>query len=395
MEKTTKEKIHHIPHVLYHWRAIPGSTAGGPGAKQYAYEAGRRAIRDHFERIGIPATVTEGISGSNRVQYALPTTAPMVSCIICTRDKVDLLKVIVDGLLHETDYPNLEVLIINNQSAEKSTLDYFDSLKQEARVRVLDFNAPFNFSAMNNFGAKAARGEILAFLNNDLKVIHADWLTELVRFANQQNTGAVGAKLYYPDGSLQHGGVILGIGQVEGYSHGVAGHSHKGFPQFAYGFIGRTIVNQCFSAVTAACLLTRKSIFEKVGGFDEAKLAVAFNDIDLCLRIGELGLRITWTPFSQLYHFESASRGSDQTPQNFPRFQRECDYMMQRWGRTLGNDPAYNPNLTLEKEDFSLAFPPRVTYPWRTQAEETKTVTTHTKVPSFNLEQPVTTDAQI
>lgn len=395
IEKTTKERIHHIPHVLYHWRAIPGSTAGGPGAKQYAYEAGRRAIRDHFQRIGIEATVTEGISGSNRVQYALPASLPLVSCIICTRDRVELLKVIVDGILHETDYTNVEVLIINNQSAEPATLAYFQSLKTEKRVRVIDYNAPFNFSAINNFGAKHAKGEIFAFLNNDLKVIHADWLTELVRFICQNDVGAVGAKLYYPDGTLQHGGVVLGIGQVEGYSHGVAGHSHKGFPQFAYGFIGRTIVNQCFSAVTAACLLTKKSIFEKIGGFEENKLAVAFNDIDLCLRIGELGLRIVWTPFSQLYHFESASRGSDQTPENFPRFQRECDYMMQRWAKTLEKDPAYNPNLTLEKEDFSLAFPPRVTYPWKTQEEAVISVTDFSSLPSPILEQPVTTDVQV
>jgi len=396
VEKTTKDKIHHIPYVLYHWRAIPGSTAGGPGAKQYAYEAGRRAIRDHFKRMNIKATITEGISGCNRVQYELPDPTPLVSCIICTRDRVELLKVIVDGILHETNYPNLEVLIINNQSAESATLQYFESLKSETKVRVIDYNAPFNFSAINNFGAKHAKGEIFAFLNNDLKVIHADWLTELVRFACQKNTGAVGAKLYYPDGSLQHGGVVLGIGQVEGYSHGIAGHSHKGFPQFAYGFIGRTIVNQCFSAVTAACLVTRKSIFEKVGGFDENKLAVAFNDIDLCLRIREQGYLITWTPYSQLYHFESATRGSDQTPQNFPRFQRECDYMMQRWGRQLGSDPAYNPNLTLEKEDFSLAFPPRVTPPWKTQIESKDTkVTTPSTMTSSYIERPVTTHAEL
>jgi len=228
-------------------------------------------------------------------------------------------------------------------------------------VRVLRYDAPFNFSAMNNFAAKETAAPLLLFLNNDIQVIEPGWLKEMVRFAVRPEFGAVGAKLLYANDTVQHVGVVLGIG-------GVADHVHRFYPRHTDGYFGRAAVTMAFSAVTAACLLTRREIFEKVGGFDAEHLAVAYNDVDLCLRIGELGLRIVHTPFAELYHLESASRGSDQDPARQARFTAEAEWMKKRWGAKLRNDPAYNPNLSLSRIDFSLAFPPRVEKPWVTEA---------------------------
>lgn len=363
IERIGHARVRHLPQVLYHWRAVPTSVASGPGVKAYALKNARRALSEHLARLGAPAEVEGGYNEFHRVRYRLPSPLPKVSVIIGTRDRVDLLKVIVDGLLRETDYDPLEILIVDNQSSDAKTLAYFKALQSENRVRVLAYDAPFNFSAINNFAARQASGEVLAFLNNDLKVMHQDWLKEMVAFALRPEVGAVGAKLYYPNDTIQHAGVILGIG-------GVAGHSHKGLARSEPGFIGRVKVSQNVSAVTGACLVTRREVFERVGGFDQENLAVAFNDVDLCLRLHRFGYRVVWTPFAELYHFESASRGSDQTAATFPRFEREFACMRSRWGALLDRDPCYNPNLTLEKEDFSLAFPPRVAQPWLTLTQE-------------------------
>lgn len=351
------DEIRHIPHVLYHWRAIPGSTALASDAKSYARSAGVRALEDHFRRRDIKVEVEETTGGNYRIAYPLPDVLPLVSLIVPTRDKVDLLRVCVDGLLNATDYPNLEVIIANNQSTEAQTLAYFDQLRADPRVRIVDFDAPFNFSGINNFAVAQSRGEIVGLINNDIEVIEPGWLKEMVSHAVRPEIGAVGAMLYFPDDRIQHAGVILGLG-------GVAGHAYLCKPRNWPGQMNRARVVQNLSCVTAACLLLRKSIYDEVNGLDEG-LRVAFNDSDFCIRIRDAGYRNLWTPWAQLYHHESASRGQEDSPEKLARFNSEVDFMRQRWGAAIEQDPAYNPNLSLTIESFVLSWPPRVTYPFR------------------------------
>jgi len=261
----------------------------------------------------------------------------------------------VESILHKTTYRPFEILIVNHQSDDPRTLAYLERLSKEGKARVIDYEGPFNFSRINNMAVSHTRGTVLCFLNNDVEVISPGWLREMVSHALRPEIGAVGAMLYYLDDTIQHGGVILGIG-------GVAGHAYRYLPRGTPGQMGRAWLAQNLSAVTAACLVMRREVFEEVGGFDE-RLAIAFNDVDLCLRIRERGYRILWTPFAELYHREGVSRGRDTIESE--RFRQEIRFMQERWGEQLLRDPAYNPNLTLEREDFSLAFPPRVSKPWR------------------------------
>ncbi|MGF7210553.1 GT2 family glycosyltransferase [Skermanella aerolata] len=355
---TEPNRIRHIPHILYHWRvfATSGSFSTDHGGK--AAEAGRRAVAEHLERTGQAAQVVPGISGYNRVRRALPDPVPRVSLIVPTRDRVELLRNCIDGLLDRTDYPDLEVLIVDNASVEPETLAYFDGLAAEPRVRILRREGPFNFSALNNDAATQATGSLIGFVNNDIEVIEPGWLSEMASHAARPGVGAVGAKLLYGDGKIQHAGVILGV-------LGVAGHTHKGFGRHDYGYFSRLRLCQNLSCVTAACMVMPKAVFESVGGFDAVNLAIAFNDVDLCIRIREAGYQVIWTPYSELYHLESASRGSDLTPENRDRFAAEVKYMQDRWGDVLRRDPYYNPNLSLDATDFSLAGTPRVTRPWQ------------------------------
>ena len=256
--------------------------------------------------------------------------------------------------LHLSKY-DYEILIIDNDSNDPATLRYLQQLTSEGRVRVIRDDRPFNFSALNNNAVHAASGELIGLLNNDLEIISPDWLSEMVAIALQPDVGAVGAKLLYPDNTLQHAGIILGLGADR-----VAGHAHYHFPKSRHGYFGRTHLISSFSAVSAACLVIKKSIYEQVGGLDEMNLPIAFNDVDFCLRVQDAGYHNIWTPYAELYHHESASRGYDNTPEKQARFAKETQYMKLRWGDLLFNDPAYNPNLTLEQEDFSLATPPRV-----------------------------------
>jgi len=351
-------QVHHIPRVLYHWRAIPGSTALVIDEKSdYPFIAAKRALTDHLAQQRIAAEL-EPVKGHHwRLRHALPSPAPKVSIIIPTRNAANLLRVCVESLLAKTSYPDFEVIVVNNRSDDEATLAYFTALGALG-VRVLDFDAPFNFSALNNFAARAAQGEVLAFLNNDLEVIGGDWLDEMVAQALRPGVGAVGAMLYYPDDTVQHAGVVLGLTGPAGRD-GVAGHAFKGAPRGSEGQRNRLRLVQNYSAVTAACLVIRRATFEAVGGFNATDLPVAFNDIDLCLRVLDAGFRNLWTPFAELYHHESASRGAEDTPAKLERFAREAAYMRRVWGARLDRDPAYNPNLTLTREDFSLAFPPR------------------------------------
>lgn len=348
------KQIHHIPRVLYHWRSHAGSTAQAADTKPYALMAGEKALNEYFERQKTQAKALL-IGHGYRVRYALPDNPPMVSLIIPTRNGLQLIQQCVESIFKKTTYPNYEILIVDNGSDDPPTLKYLDDLQADARVRVLRDNRPFNYSALNNAAVKLARGEVVGLLNNDLEVISPDWLSEMIGVALQLGVGAVGARLWYPNNTLQHGGVILGVG-------GVAGHAHKHLPRQQYGYFNRASLNQSFSAVTAACMVIRKSVYEEVGGLNETDLQIAFNDIDFCLRVREAGYRNIWTPYAELYHHESATRGFEDTPDKQARFTQEVQYMKQRWGEQLLNDPAYSPNLTLDHEDFSLAWPPRVEF---------------------------------
>ena len=252
----------------------------------------------------------------------------------------------VGSILNKTSYEPFEILVLDNGSVEKETQAYLADLHQDPRIRVLRYPHPFNYSAINNFGAREAKGSILALLNNDIEVITSDWLTEMVSFAAQEKIGCVGAKLYYPNRAIQHAGVVLGIG-------GVAGHSHKYFQAHEAGYFGRLKVVQNFSAVTGACLVVRKNVFFEVGGLDEG-LKVAFNDVDFCLKVRKAGYRNVWTPFAELYHHESLSRGHEDTPERKKRFRSEVAFMKEKWGDVLKSDPFYSPHLTLDREDFSI-----------------------------------------
>jgi len=345
-------RIRHVPHVLYHWRAVEGSTALTPTAKDYAEEASRRALREHtgvaVEAGPLPLTY--------RVRWPVPDPAPLVSIVIPTRDATDLLAKCIETLVARTSYRPYEIIVIDNQSRDRASLRYLGDLEQRQMTRVFRYDAPFNFSAINNFGVSQARGEIVGLLNNDLEIIEPDWLTQMVAQACRPEVGAVGAMLLYPDGTVQHGGAILGIG-------GIASHAHRNFPRGETGYFGRLRLVQNLSAVTGACLVIRRNVYRQVGGLDET-IAVAFNDIDLCLRVGAAGFRNVFLPDAVLFHHESKSRGKEDTPEKRARFAREVEMMKARWGPTLQTDPAYNPNLTLESEDFALAWPPRVRKPW-------------------------------
>ncbi|QWP78820.1 glycosyltransferase family 2 protein [Lysobacter sp. K5869] len=349
-ERLDADQIVHVPQVLYHWRVLPESTALSADAKPYALEAGRRALEEHYARTGVRGRVEITGHGYYRCVRSLGRR-PLVSLIVPTRDRADLLRVCVESVLARTGYEPLELLVVDNGSSEPDALSYLDALRRRPRVRVLDWPLPFNFSALINHAAAQARGEILCLLNNDTEAIASDWLDELVSHAVREEVGAVGGMLYYPGDTIQHAGVILGIG-------GVAGHAHGHLRRGSNGYLGRAGVVQNLSAVTGACLALRREVFAEVGGMDES-LAVAFNDVDLCLRLHARGYRNVWTPHAELYHHESASRGPEDTPEKRERFLGETAIMLRRWGEFLSNDPAYNPNLSLNSVHFELAFPPR------------------------------------
>jgi GT2 family glycosyltransferase len=346
--------IRHIPHVLYHWRMKPGSI----GDKSHAADAALCAIRDHLTRRGVVADVipAPGYPAFNRVRYQTPPVPPLVSIIVPTRDRAKLLRRCVESVLTKTDYRRFEVIIVDNGSSEKQTAGCFELLGRDPRVRIIRHDMAFNFSALNNRAAKQAAGEVLVLLNNDIEVIAEGWLTELVAQALRPEVGPVGAMLYYPDNTIQHAGILLGVG-------GIANHAHRHLARGAPGYFGRAALAQSFSAVTGACLAIRRDKYEALGGLDES-LAVAFNDVDLCLRAAAHGWRTMWTPYAELYHHESASRGPDVGPDAAVRLEHESQIMRQRWGDLLQADPCYSRNLTAEREDFSLGFPPRVCKPW-------------------------------
>lgn len=343
------KEIVHIPRVLYHWRAIEGSTATSAGEKSYTTDAGIKALQNYFHLIGRDdVTVGQGkLANTYKVNWGIKHQ-PKVSLLIPTRDKKDITEVAVRSILDRTTYSNYEIIILDNGSVEPETLAFFENIQRESqKVKVLRYDYPFNYSAINNFGVKYTDGEIIGLVNNDVEVINPEWLTEMVSHAIRPEIGCVGAKLYYSNDSIQHAGVILGI-------QGVAGHSHKYFDRSATGYFSRLSIVQNVSAVTAACLLVRRSVYDAVDGLNEEDLKVAFNDVDFCLKVREAGFRNLWTPYAELYHYESISRGAEDNPEKIARFNKEIEYMKKRWGDLLSHDPYYSPNLTLRREDFSI-----------------------------------------
>jgi GT2 family glycosyltransferase len=365
IEHLSARQIVHIPHVLYHWRIHDAGSAGDAQSKPDATLAGLKAVNEHLERTGRPARAQMVGNGRYRVSWDAPDPLPLVSILIPTRNQVGLLKQCIETLERLTDYAPREVLIIDNGSSDQAALEYLETLRHRAGYRVLRDDRPFNFSALNNLGAREARGEYLVLLNNDIEVIEADWLKEMVSLAVRPEAGAVGAKLLYPDGTIQHGGILLGIGSTA-ETPGVAGHAFKGLGRNAPGYSGRAQITQSWAAVTGACLVMSKAKFQEVGGLNDDQLAVAYNDVDLCLRAREAGYTNLWTPHAVLIHHESISRGRDTSTHGRGRLAKEMGWMVGRWSQVLLADPASNPNLSLAKPDFALADPPRVGWerPW-------------------------------
>lgn len=349
------DAVVHIPRVLYHWRVVEGSTALDSGEKSYTTEAGIKALSDYFASQSLAANVEMGFAPNTyRVRYRIPQPEPLVTLLIPTRDHRTLTETCVRSILTKTTYTNFEILVLDNGSVEAETLEFFRCIQQDdGRVKVLRYDHPFNYSAINNFGVQNARGSIIGLINNDIEVISPEWLVEMVGHAGRPEIGCVGAKLYYDNDALQHAGVIVSLG-------GVAGHSHKYFPRNHPGYFHRLVLPQNLSAVTAACLLVRREVFEEVGGLDETNLKVAFNDVDFCLKVREAGYRNLWTPYAEMYHHESVSRGHEDTPEKQARFQQEVQFMKDKWNDALVYDPYYSSNLTQDHENFSLAWPPRV-----------------------------------
>ncbi|MEY2490713.1 MAG: hypothetical protein QOC70_2655 [Verrucomicrobiota bacterium] len=355
VERLKPVQVRHVPRILYHWRSVAGSLAAVADAKPYAKEAARRAIAEHLQRRGSDSRVEPCPENaeSHRVVYEIPDPAPLVSIIIPIRDRVSLLERCIEGVRERTDYAPREIVIVDNGSKEAATHEFLRALEEKNEARVLRVDEEFNFSRLINRGAGAAKGDVLAFLNNDIDMTESGWLREMVSHAVRAGVGAVGARLWYPNGTLQHGGVVLGLG-------GVAGHAFTGVPRGHAGYFNRTYLQQNCSAVTGACLLVRKELFEQTGEFDETNLAISFNDIDFCLRLRAAGFQNVWTPYANLVHHESASRGHQRTPEEQAQFVREATYMQRKWGIELLHDPFYNPNLSLNLPGFELAVPPRL-----------------------------------
>lgn len=353
-ETLLEKEIIHIPQILYHWRKSHSSTAKSLTSKDYILKSAKKTLAEALMRRKIQGKVISSNSKFSywRIRRDLPPKKPLVSILIPTKNRLDYLKKCIDSIVSKTIYDNYELIILDNESNEADCIKYLESLRTERLAKIIEIKGEFNYSKINNIGVKQASGEIVALVNNDIEVISNDWLCEMVSHVVREEIGCVGAKLLYPDKTIQHAGVILGLG-------GVAGHAYKRFPKDHPGQLYRLHLLQNYEAVTAACLLVRKSVYQEVNGLDEKKFKVAFNDVDFCLKVRKKGYRNLWTPYAVLFHHESVTRGSDQKKENHQRFINEVNEMKKMWKSSLEHDPTYNPNLTYDREDFSLAFPPK------------------------------------
>ncbi len=341
------EATAHVPRILYHWRTSAGSTAENPSSKMYCYEAGKLAIEDHLKAKGLKGEVsfTKNL-GFYRVKYEVEKE-DLISIIIPNKDQVDTLKKCLESIEKST-YKNYEIIIVENNSTEEKTFAYYETLKATGNLQVVTWEGPFNYSAINNYGATFAKGEYLLLLNNDIEIITPDWLEEMLSHCQRADVAAVGCKLLYPDKTIQHAGVGIGLG-------GIANSYFVGMDSQFHGYMHRANLQVDYSAVTAACMMVKKSVFGTVGGFNEEQLAVAYNDIDLCLKMGRAGYRIVYTPYAMAYHYESKTRGLEDSPEKQARLKRESDYMRTTWSEIFEyGDPYYNPNFSKKKMDYTI-----------------------------------------
>ncbi|MCB5953244.1 glycosyltransferase family 2 protein [Enterococcus sp. BWT-B8] len=342
------EHVYHIPKILYHWRISEESTAENPESKEYAVEAGRKAVQAHYDRIGVEAVVEKGkYFGLYRTRLKRKND-PLVSIIIPNKDHIEDLQLCINSLEEKSTYKNIEYIIVENNSTEDGTFAYYKQLQKEnSRVKLVSYEGKFNYSAINNYGVSFAKGDYYLFMNNDVEIINPETIEELLNYAMREDVGVVGSRLYYPDGTIQHAGVVVGFG-------GIAGHTFVNQKPTENGYFNRIIVAQNYSAVTAACMMVRGSVFKEVHGFSE-ELAVAFNDIDFCLKVRTIGKLVVYNPYAELYHYESKSRGAEDTPEKIQRFQNEIAVFERKWPEILAEgDPYYNVNLSLDTQDFSL-----------------------------------------
>lgn len=340
-------RIRHIPAILCHRYADSIQNR----------EPNPASVEAHLMRHDIRASVTPSCEGAYRIKYSLPKNEPLITLIIPTRDRLSLMQRCLDSVIRQSTYRCYEIIVVDNQSSDRQTLEYMNEIKRLSCVRVLSYDNAFNYAAINNHAVSQANGEVLCLLNNDTEVISPDWMEEMLGHLVQDRVGVVGAKLYYSDGRIQHAGDVLGVG-------GVANHLHSCLDRSSAGYARRAVVAQDISSVTGACLMTWRSLYHRLGGLDQFNLPVAFNDVDYCLRVREVGYRVVWTPYAELFHHESMSRGIADTSAKRARAKKEASYMRSRWRHVLRNDPFYNPNLSRERSDFSLSHAPVLYKPW-------------------------------
>lgn len=350
------KKVVHVPRLLYYWRSHAGSVASGIDAKPYAVEAAKGAVADHLKRHGFThfqITSTRAFETIFKIRYQIEGD-PRISIVISNKDHKEDLERCISSIIEKSTYENYEIIVVENNSETKEIFEYYEKLKEYENVRVVSYTCRngFNYSEVNNFGASQASGDYILLLNNDTQVITVNWMEELLMYAQREDVGAAGGKLYYANKTIQHAGVVLGLG-----AHRTAGHSHYGQHRENLGYMGRLCYAQNVSAVTGACLLVRKALYEEVGGLD-CSFAVSLNDVDFCLKLRQKGYLNVFTPFAELYHYESVSRGMDDQGEKAKRYQRESDRFREKWKEVLKKgDPYYNPNFSLDRSDFSLKLP--------------------------------------
>ena len=352
--RLTEEAKHvcHIPKILYYWRSHPNSVAADIGAKTYAIDAAKRAVHDHMrDYYGIEVEVESTRAFPTIFQIKYPINGePLISIVIPNKDHVEDLRRCITSIEKKSTWKNYEIVVVENNSVEQSIRDYYKELESDPKVKIVTYEGGFNYSRINNVGVKETKGEYLLFLNNDTEVISPDWMEQLLMYAQRKDVGAVGAKLYYADNTIQHAGVVIGLG-----AHRSAGHTHYKMPRQHLGYMGRLCYAQDVTAVTGACLMVKKSIYEEVDGLDES-FTISLNDVDLCLKIREKGYLNIFTPFAELYHYESKTRGMEEG-EKLRRYERECAHFRDKWKEQLdAGDPYYNPNFSLDYSDFTLRF---------------------------------------